>query len=79
VYNYMTQGDDPRGSLNSDLIFIFVAVPLPAVDGGDGLATVKLPRVQMALLKAIAESTISDPTVVPLTGAELGCGVPYEV
>lgn len=41
-------------------------------------ATVKLPREQMALLKAMAERTKSDPTVDPLTGAELGCGEPKE-
>ncbi|EGQ2209547.1 manganese catalase family protein [Salmonella enterica] len=45
---------------------------------GGGPATVKLPREQMALLKAMAERTKSDPTVDPLTGAELGCGEPKE-
>ncbi|MZC34167.1 Mn-containing catalase, partial [Salmonella enterica subsp. enterica serovar 4,12:i:-] len=78
VYYNMSQGDDPRGSWNSDENFNYVAEPMPAVDGGDGLATVKLPREQMALLKAMAERTKSDPTVDPLTGAELGCGEPKE-
>ncbi|EGO1979665.1 manganese catalase family protein [Salmonella enterica] len=78
VYYNMSQGDDPRGSWNSDENFNYVAEPMPAVDGGDGLATVKLPREQMALLKAMAERTKSDLTVDPLTGAELGCGEPKE-
>ncbi|MDJ3690837.1 manganese catalase family protein, partial [Salmonella enterica] len=78
VYYNMSQGDDPRGSWNSDENFNYVAEPMPAADGGDGLATVKLPREQLALLKAMAERTKSDPTVDPLTGAELGCGEPKE-
>ncbi len=36
VYYNMSQGDDPRGSWNSDENFNYVAEPMPAVDGGDG-------------------------------------------
>ncbi|MEI9625579.1 manganese catalase family protein [Phytobacter diazotrophicus] len=76
VYYNMSEGDDPRGSWNSDENFEYVADPQPAVDGGDGLASVTLSKEQQALVKAMAKSTQSDPSVDPLTGAELGNGEP---
>jgi Mn-containing catalase len=36
TYYNMSEGDDPRGSWNSDENFEYVADPQPAVDGGDG-------------------------------------------
>ncbi|SCC18484.1 Mn-containing catalase [Kosakonia oryzendophytica] len=78
VYYNMSEGDDPRGSWNSDEHFEYVAHPQPAVDGGDGLATVTLSKEQEALVKAMAKRTQSDPAVDPLTGAELGSGEPRE-
>ncbi len=76
VYYNMSEGDDPRGSWNSDENFEYVADPQPAVDGGDGLASVTLSKEQQALVKAKAKRTQSDPSVDPLTGAELGNGEP---
>lgn len=76
VYYNMSEGDDPRGSWNNDENFEYIASPQPAVDGGDGLATISLSKEQQALVKAMAERTQSDPTVDPLTGAELGNGKP---
>lgn len=76
VYYNMSAGDDPRGSWNSDENFEYVADPQPAVDGGDGLATVNLSKEQQAFVKAMAKRTQSDPSVDPLTGAELGKGKP---
>lgn len=76
VYYNMSAGDDPRGSWNSDENFEYVADPQPAVNGGDGLATVKLNKEQLAFVKAMAKRTQSDPSVDPLTGAELGKGKP---
>ena len=76
VYYNMSEGDDPRGSWNSDENFEYVADPQPAVDGGDGLASVTLSKEQQALVKAMAKRTQSDPSVDPLTGAELGNGEP---
>lgn len=76
VYYNMSEGDDPRGSWNSDENFEYVADPQPAVDGGDGSATTTLSPQQLALVKAMAERTKSDPRVDPLTGAELGNGEP---
>jgi Mn-containing catalase len=45
-----------------------------AVDGGDGSASVKLSRKDMALTKKVAQRTKSDPSSDPTTGAELGEG-----
>jgi Mn-containing catalase len=42
------------------------------VDGGDGTAEVELPKDQLRSVLAMAERTASDPTVDPVTGAELG-------
>ena len=74
TYYNMSEGDDIRGSWNSDRHFEYVANPLPAVDGGEGGASVKLTAKQKALAKAMAERTQSDPDGDPLTGAELGAG-----
>src|ERR1700712_295357 len=44
------------------------------LDGGDGLASVKLKRPEQAALKAMSKRTLSDPGSDPLTGADLGAG-----
>jgi Mn-containing catalase len=44
------------------------------LDGGDGLASVKLKRPEQAALKAMAKRTLSDPGADPVTGADLGAG-----
>lgn len=74
TYYNMSEGDDIRGSWNSDRHFDYVADPQPAVDGGDGSVSVRLTAEQKALIKAMAERTESDPEGDPLTGAELGEG-----
>lgn len=74
TYYNMSEGDDIRGSWNSDRHFDYVADPQPAVDGGDGSVSVRLTAEQKALVKAMAERTESDPEGDPLTGAELGEG-----
>jgi Mn-containing catalase len=45
-----------------------------AVDGGDGLASVKLTRKDQALEKTMMQRTMSDPASDPTTGADLGAG-----
>jgi len=74
AHNYynMSEGDDVRGSWNSDENFNYVAEPQPAVDGGDGLAAVNLPAKQQIAVDALATRTASDPSVNPVTGAEAG-------
>ncbi|YCI80695.1 manganese catalase family protein [Enterobacteriaceae bacterium] len=78
TYYNMSQGDDIRGSWNSDEHFKYVADPQPAVDGGDGSASVNLSSEQMAMLKAMAERTKSDTAIDPITGVDLGIGEPHE-
>jgi len=73
VYYNMSAGEgDMRGSWNSDENFEFVADPAPAVDGGDGSASVTLPSDQATDLANMASRTASDPSLNPTTGAELG-------
>lgn len=45
------------------------------VDGGDGLAVVDLDAEDAEVLQQMAARTQSNPTVDPMTGAELGMGV----
>ena len=42
------------------------------VDGGDGTATIDLPKDQKKAAAALAERTASDPTSDPITGVDLG-------
>ncbi|MER5002796.1 manganese catalase family protein [Atlantibacter hermannii] len=78
VYFNMSEGDDMRGSWNSDENFTYVADPQPAVDGGDGLASVQLPSSQKAKLDSMIARTASDPSVNPVTGTDLGSVPPIE-
>lgn len=79
AHNYysMSEGEDVRGSWNSDENFNYVADPQPAVDGGDGLATVDLPAKQQKAVDAMAKRTASDPLTDPITGAEAGSKKSY--
>lgn len=74
TYYNMSEGGEVRGSWNSDKHFDYVKDPQPAVDGGDGSASVGLTPEQEALCKAMLKRTQSDPQGDPLTGAELGAG-----
>ena len=44
------------------------------LDGGDGLASVKLKAPEKKALAAMGKRTLSDPESDPLTGADLGAG-----
>ena len=71
VYYNMSRGDDaPRGPWNEGPDWEFVESPEPAVDGGDGMATVNVSKGDVKVLQAMAARTASDPT----TGADLGAG-----
>ena len=74
AHNYynMSEGDDVRGSWNSDDNFDYVADPQPAVDGGDGLPSVTLSPDEQRDIDALAARTASDPLIDPITGAEAG-------
>ncbi|WP_312229425.1 manganese catalase family protein [Pseudescherichia sp.] len=78
TYFNMSEGGEVRGSWNSDENFQYVADPSPAVDGGDGLASVVLPGPQQANLDAMKLRTASDPSVNPVTGTDLGSVPPIE-
>ncbi|URQ60473.1 manganese catalase family protein [Pantoea alhagi] len=72
TYFNMSEGGDVRGSWNSDENFDYVANPQPAVDGGDGLASVMLSEQEKAMLESMALRTRSNPDIDPTTGAETG-------
>ena len=73
VYYNMSDGDDaPRGPWNQGPGWEFVEKPEPAVDGGDGLASVQVSPEQVELLSAMASRTASAPDSDPVTGADLG-------
>jgi Mn-containing catalase len=75
TYFNMSQGEgDMRGPWNQGEQWDFVEdrEKQAAVDGGDGSASVKLSRADMAIAKKVAARTMSDPASEPRTGAELG-------
>jgi len=75
AYFNMSQGDgDMRGPWNQGEQWDFIddRAKQAAVDGGDGSASVKLTRQEMAIAKKVAARTMSDPASDPTTGAELG-------
>jgi Mn-containing catalase len=74
VYYNMSSGNDARGPWNDGADWKFIEDPQPAVDGGDGLATVGVSAEDIDVLKAMAARTASDATSDPKTGADLGSG-----
>jgi Mn-containing catalase len=75
VYYDMSQGEgDASGPWNSGENWEVVSDrdAQAAVDGGDGTATVKLGTKDAKVLEALAARTLSDPTIDPITGADLG-------
>ncbi|CAL8481550.1 manganese catalase family protein [Caballeronia sp. S22] len=74
VYFNMSKGDDARGPWNEGGDWEFVEDPQPAVDGGDGMATVTVSEEDVQTLQSMASRTASDPTADPTTGADLGSG-----
>jgi Mn-containing catalase len=75
VYYNMSSGDDaPRGPWNEGPNWDYVESPQPAVDGGDGLASVNVSAPDAETLRAMAGRTASDVTADPVTGADLGSG-----
>ncbi|MGK9066521.1 manganese catalase family protein [Stutzerimonas chloritidismutans] len=75
VYYNLSQGEgDLRGPWNQGPEWEFVETPQPAVDGGDGKPTVKLPKEQEKIVQQMAVRTQSDISADPMTGADLGSG-----
>ncbi|WP_210643830.1 MULTISPECIES: manganese catalase family protein [unclassified Pseudomonas] len=76
VYFNMSQGEPSvRGPWNQGDDWEFVENPTPAVDGGDGLASVQLSKKDEALLMDMKARTMSNPESDPTTGADLGSGM----
>ena len=76
-YYDMSQGEgDASGPWNSGENWEVVSDrdQQAAVDGGDGLASVKLASKDSKVLGKLVERTQSDPATDPVTGAELGAG-----
>jgi Mn-containing catalase len=76
-YYNMSQGEgDAEGPWNTGPLWENVSQreEQSAVDGGSGIAVVKLGRKDEQALAAAASRTASDPTSDPTTGAELGAG-----
>ncbi|WP_421505935.1 manganese catalase family protein [Erwinia rhapontici] len=78
VYYNMSDSDNVRGSWNADENFTYVSDPQPAVDGGDGSASVTLPADQQANSDQLLQRTASDPDINPVTGTDLGAVPPIE-
>jgi Mn-containing catalase len=73
----MSQGEPPeRGPWNEGRGLELVEDPPPAVDGGDGGATVELETDERAALDSMKLRLKSDRTKDPETGAELGSNAP---
>jgi Mn-containing catalase len=81
TYFNMSQGPgDERGPWNDTGNWNYVTDrnEQAAVDGGDGTATVQLPKDDVARLKQLAARTKSDPSSNPVTGADIGRGMSGE-
>jgi len=78
TYYDMSQGDggDRDGSWNSGDKWTVVKDrnQQAAVDGGDGMASVRMTKADEKILAHAATRTASKPDVQPVTGAELGSG-----
>lgn len=64
-----------RGPWNEGPEWEYVESPEPAVDGGDGLATVNLSPEDTETSEAMKVRTMSNPASNPVTGADLGSGL----
>lgn len=77
VYVNTSQGDgDTRGSWNSDENFTFMSdrEQFLAMDGGDGMPSIKLKSAHKTVVEQMAMRTRSNPDVNPDAGASLGTG-----
>lgn len=69
---YNMSNDDQRGPWNGDETFAYVGEPSPAVDGGDGSASVTLSAGEEEAVLRFAARGRSEVESNPMTGAELG-------
>lgn len=75
LYVNASQGPgEVEGPWNSGPLWDRDEGPTPALDGGDGSASVSLDKTEKSALAALAKRTRSDPDEDAVTGAELGAG-----
>ncbi|VVM43733.1 putative manganese catalase [Pseudomonas fluorescens] len=76
THKYFNMSGEPnvRGPWNEGAGWEYVESPEPAVDGGDGSASVNLSQDDESVLEAMKIRTASDPLSEPVTGADLGSG-----
>jgi len=77
TYYSLSQGEgEARGPWNEGEQWDYVddREAQAAVDGGDGTASVKLPKAEADAVKDFAARTASDAEANPVTGADLGAG-----
>jgi len=75
LYVNASQGDgDMEGPWNSGPLWQRDEGPTPALDGGDGLASVSMSSADAQVAQAMKTRLRSDPKVDPVTGADLGAG-----
>lgn len=74
---YFNMSGEPnvRGPWNEGSEWEYVESPSPAVDGGDGSASVTLSAADAEVLEAMKARTTSEPASNPITGADLGSGL----
>ncbi|MBB3102447.1 manganese catalase family protein [Azomonas macrocytogenes] len=76
IYYDLSQGEENiRGPWNEGAEWQFVDHPQPAVDGGDGRATVQLADRDFQVVQQMASRTLSNPLSNPVTGADLGSDI----
>lgn len=73
-YFNMSGEQNVRGPWNQGDEWEYVESPEPAVDGGDGSASVELSSSDAEVLESLKLRTMSDPEANPITGADLGSG-----
>ncbi|RMV98034.1 manganese catalase family protein [Pseudomonas caricapapayae] len=74
TYFNMSGEPNVRGPWNQGGDWKYVESPQPAVDGGDGSASVTLDAKDAEVLEMMKERTQSDPSANPITGADMGSG-----
>lgn len=75
TYFNMSGEPNVRGPWNEGEEWEYVEQPTPAVDGGDGSASVMLSAEELQVVEAMRLRTQSNPDSDPVTGADLGSGL----
>ncbi|MDG9883798.1 MULTISPECIES: manganese catalase family protein [Pseudomonas] len=72
TYFNLSSGGEMRGPWNEGEDWVYVEEPQPAVDGGDGSASVELDDFSASTLESMKLRTMSNPNAQPITAADLG-------